>query len=63
MDDIVNDKSNGTGAEKEFSDIEKLQDRFKNLKNENEKLMQRKLKINQDMEDARRKEAERLATL
>jgi len=39
LDDIVNDKSNGTGAEKEFSDIEKLQDRFKNLKNENEKLM------------------------
>ena len=40
LESVVNDK-NGTGDNKEFDDIEALQNRFKNLKSENEKLMKR----------------------
>jgi hypothetical protein len=51
LESIVADKDgkdgngggSGTGGEsKEFDDIEALQNRFKNLKTENEKLMKRK---------------------
>jgi hypothetical protein len=38
---------------REFADIEALQNRFKNLKTENDKLMKRKALINQEMEKAR----------
>ena len=48
---ISNINNNNEG--KEFEDIEALQNRFKNLKTENEKLMQRKLSINKEMEIAR----------
>ena len=48
---IVQDKSgqggsSGSGQEREFPTIEELQNRFKNLKNENDKLMKRKALIN-----------------
>lgn len=38
LEKVVNDKE---GEDKEFEDIDALQNRFKNLKNENKKLMQR----------------------
>lgn len=37
LEDVVSD----SGENKEFVDIGELQDRFKNLKNENQKLMKR----------------------
>lgn len=58
LESIVQDKSGqggppGTTQEREFADIEALQNRFKNLKTENDKLMKRKALINQEMEKAR----------
>ena len=38
LESVVNDKN---GDNKEFEDIEALQNRFRNLKNENKKLMNR----------------------
>jgi len=40
LESVVQDKSNGDN--KEFEDIEQLQHRFQNLKNENRKLQTRK---------------------
>lgn len=53
----------GATQEREFADIEALQNRFKNLKTENEKLMKRKSKINQEMELARQNEVQKLSEL
>lgn len=59
LESIVQDKGGqggppGSTQEREFQDIEALQNRFKNLKQENDKLMKRKQLINQQMEEARR---------
>lgn len=53
----------GTTQEREFQDIEALQNRFKNLKQENDKLMKKKQQINQQMEEARRQEVLKLSEL
>ena len=64
LESVVNDKGGTAGdGNKEFEDIEALQNRFKNLKSENEKLMRRvsfilakclqKKEINSKMEEAR----------
>jgi chromosome segregation ATPase len=62
LESIVQDKG-AQGEAKEFEDIEALQNRFKNLKTENEKLMKRKLAINKEMEQARHQEAVKLSEL
>jgi hypothetical protein len=48
---------------KEFDDIEALQHRFRNLKNENIKLMNRKNEIYKEMEDARSFEKQKMNTM
>ena len=53
----------GGGEGKEFEDIEALQNRFKNLKTENDKLMTRKQEINKEMETARQQEVTKLSEL
>ena len=69
LDSIVQDKGSQGGAGgaqgegKEFEDIEALQNRFKNLKTENEKLMKRKTQINKEMEVARQQEVTKLSEL
>lgn len=75
LESIVQDKSggnggagqggagSGSGETREFEDIEALQNRFKNLKTENEKLMKRKQAINKEMELARQQEATKLSEL
>ncbi len=68
LESIVQDKSGGQGGAsgeggKEFDDIEALQNRFKNLKTENEKLMKRKSEINKEMEKARQQEVQKLGEL
>ena len=60
LEQVVNDKN---GDNKEFEDIEALQNRFKNLKSENEKLMKRKQAINREMEEARTQEKVKLNKL
>ena len=59
LEEVVSD----SGENKEFADIDELQHRFKNLKNENQKLMKRKLEINKEMEEARQKEKNTLNSL
>lgn len=59
----MQDKGGQGGEGKEFDDIESLQNRFKNLKTENEKLMNRKTQINKEMELARQNEAAKLSEL
>ena len=72
LESIVQDKAGGQGGaggqagpsqEREFADIEALQNRFKNLKTENDKLMKRKALINQEMERARQNEVQKLSEL
>lgn len=63
LESIVQDKGGQGGEGKEFDDIESLQNRFKNLKTENEKLMNRKTQINKEMELARQNEAAKLSEL
>ena len=57
---MVKDKS---GDKEGFVDIADLQDRFKSLKNENKQLVQRKVSINNEMEDARSREKNKLNEL
>jgi hypothetical protein len=55
---------NVQGGENEgFDGISDLQNRFKSLKYENKKLVQRKKAINEDMEKARAKEKTKLNEL
>ncbi len=67
VQDMGNQNGGGAGANagdnEAFQNIEELQNRFKNLKSENEKLMRRKQAINREMELARQQEAVRLGEL
>ena len=60
LESVVQDKS---GDKEGFTDIGDLQDRFRNLKTENNTLMRRKTQINIDMEEARIREKDNLNEL
>ena len=60
LQSVVNDKS---GDNEGFSEIIDLQNRFISLKDENKQLMKRKALINQNMEEARAQEKEKLNQL
>lgn len=60
LESVVQDKS---GDKEGFTGIEDLQDRFTSLKNENKTLMTRKQAINQEMEEARAREKNKLNEL
>ena len=55
LEDIVNDKN-----EKEFEDIDALQNRFRNLRKENQKLQDRKTQIYSDIEQTKLDERKKL---
>ena len=60
LEDVVKDK---TGTSECFSDINDLQGRYKNLKNENKNLIQRKVQINNQMEEIKALEKKKMNEL
>ena len=59
LEDVISDKNDN----KEFDDIEALKNRFRNLRKENERLMERKQAIYQEIESTKAQERTTLAEM
>ena len=60
LEDVVDDKVEDN---KEFEDIDSLKNRFNNLRQENQRLLEQKSKIERDVDETRRLEQERIQEL